>query len=87
MLKHTKLVNAELATVHGTIKIDDKGVVAGLTEEQEKHLAEVAKAFEYTKPKATVKETPKATVAEPVAEEAPKPKRKRKAPAKKKVEE
>lgn len=53
MLKYER-TNIQMATVHGTLEIDDKGVVKGLTQEQEKEFANVP-GFEFEEQKKTVK--------------------------------
>lgn len=68
MLKYERN-NLQMATVHGTLEIDDKGVVKGLTQEQEKEFANVP-GFEFEEPKKTTKkQSASANKAEPKEEE------------------
>jgi len=56
MLKFTKITNIEMATIHGTVKVEEDGTVKGLTPEQEKSFANSV-GFIYTEEKAPAKET------------------------------
>lgn len=68
MLKYER-TNIQMATVHGTLEIDDKGVVKGLTKEQEKEFANVP-GFEFEEEKKTTKkQTTSTNKAEPKEEE------------------
>lgn len=68
MLKYER-TNIQMATVHGTLEIDDNGVVKGLTQEQEKEFANVP-GFEFEEEKKTTKkQTTSTNKAEPKEEE------------------
>lgn len=78
MLKCTKLFNAETATQFGKIRFDEKGENRGLTEDQEKYLAERVHDFEFVdeaEPEVIVAEEVAEVEAEPVEEKAPAKKR------------